>query len=158
MANALRMTEEQWREDCAKRERWTTHVAPVVNANPPVAASRKAQAGPLVRTSAGGKAPLYPIVGMCQYSQLPIPAAEYAFAAPARKWRADYCWVHHKLIVEIDGGVWSNGRHTRGAGFLKDLEKLNHAALLGFRVMRYAPNQMAECLRDLKVFFAHPLT
>jgi hypothetical protein len=36
----------------------------------------------------------------------------------------------------VDGGVHSGGRHTRGAGFEVDCEKLNEAVLLGYRVLR----------------------
>ncbi|MCC6271105.1 MAG: hypothetical protein IT190_07495, partial [Microbacteriaceae bacterium] len=60
-----------------------------------------------------------------------------------------------KLIVEIDGGLFVQGRHSRGAGQLKDMEKLNAAALLGYRVLRYAPSQIErECLRDLRMMLA----
>ena len=48
--------------------------------------------------------------------------AEYRFHN-SRKWRADFCNPLYKIIVEIDGAVWSNGRHTRGSGFIKDMEK-----------------------------------
>lgn len=47
------------------------------------------------------------------------------------------------VAVEIDGAVWTQGRHTRGSGYVKDMEKLNAAAELGWRVFRYTP-QMVE--------------
>ena len=40
-----------------------------------------------------------------------------------RKWRADFCQPVYKIIVEIEGGIFVGGRHTRGAGFIKDMEK-----------------------------------
>jgi hypothetical protein len=43
------------------------------------------------------------------------------------------------ILIEIDGGIWAGGRHTRGAGFVGDMEKLNAAAILGYRVLRYQP-------------------
>ncbi len=58
---------------------------------------------------------------------------------PDRRWRADFAIPSEKLLIEIDGGVWSGGRHTRGAGFIGDCEKLNAAAVLGYRVLRYQP-------------------
>ncbi len=61
---------------------------------------------------------------------------EYRFH-PTRKWRFDFADVKHRIAVEIDGGVWVQGRHTRGSGFVKDAEKLNEAAALGFRILRY---------------------
>lgn len=66
---------------------------------------------------------------------LPIPTAEYLFC-PDRKWRADYCWVDHSLILETEGAVWVQGRHTRGSGFVKDMEKYNMMTVLGFRLIR----------------------
>lgn len=59
-----------------------------------------------------------------------------------RRWRFDWCWPDRKIALEIEGGVWTKGRHTRGAGFLGDLEKYNAAALKGYRVFRCTPNQI----------------
>lgn len=68
---------------------------------------------------------------------LPEPVREYRFAPP-RRFRFDFCWPERKVAVEIDGAVWSGGRHTRGAGFLRDCEKLNLAALGGWAVLRFS--------------------
>jgi hypothetical protein len=74
-----------------------------------------------------------------------------------RKWRADFmfgpnfAWpVRGRYLIEIDGGSWVAGRHTRGKGFEADLEKLNAAALLGYRVLRFTP-AMVEDGRALEV-------
>jgi len=40
------------------------------------------------------------------------------------------------IAVEIEGGVWTGGRHTRGAGFRQDMEKYNEATAMGWRVFR----------------------
>lgn len=69
--------------------------------------------------------------------KLPEPVREYVFAKP-RRFRMDFAWPELKVAVEIDGGVWSGGRHTRGAGFLRDCEKLNLAALGGWAVLRFS--------------------
>jgi very-short-patch-repair endonuclease len=60
---------------------------------------------------------------------------EYRFH-PTRKWRFDVAFLSEKVAVEIEGGVWQYGRHNRASGFLKDLEKYNEAAMLGWRVIR----------------------
>jgi very-short-patch-repair endonuclease len=64
--------------------------------------------------------------------------------APPRKWRFDYAWPELKLAVEQDGGAYSMGRHTRGSGFIKDMEKLNHAAILGWHILRFTPAQVTN--------------
>ena len=61
---------------------------------------------------------------------------EYRFH-PTRKWRFDFCWPEQRLAVEIEGSVWTNGRHTRGSGFIADTEKYNTATLMGWRVLRF---------------------
>ena len=69
------------------------------------------------------------------------PETEYRFSPP-RKWRFDYCWRNHLIGVEIEGGVGTGGRHTRGSGFVRDMEKYNAAARLGFRVFRFVPKEL----------------
>ena len=66
---------------------------------------------------------------------------EYKFHQK-RRWRFDAAFPERKIAVEIDGGVFVSGRHTRGVGFIKDCEKLNAAALLGWRVFRFVPQQL----------------
>ncbi|AXY56827.1 DUF559 domain-containing protein [Acinetobacter chinensis] len=61
---------------------------------------------------------------------------------PERKWRADFHLVDTKILIEVEGGVWSNGRHTRGKGYIADMEKYNSAALLGYSVYRYSTEQV----------------
>lgn len=61
---------------------------------------------------------------------------EYQFAPP-RRWRFDAASVDRKLAVEVEGAVWSYGRHTRASGFMLDKEKYNRAAELGWRLLRF---------------------
>ena len=65
----------------------------------------------------------------------PEPVAELRFH-PVRRWRFDYAWPDSMIALELDGGTWSRGRHTRGAGYRGDCEKLNAAVSLGWRVFR----------------------
>ncbi len=69
------------------------------------------------------------------------PITEMKFD-PKRRWRFDMAWPESKIALEIEGGVWSGGRHTRGAGFIKDAEKYNRAAMMGWRVLRITPDQI----------------
>jgi hypothetical protein len=66
--------------------------------------------------------------------RLPPPQREYVFAKP-RRWRWDFCWPDHLIACEVQGGVWSRGRHTRGKGATADAEKFSVAAVQGWRVI-----------------------
>jgi very-short-patch-repair endonuclease len=61
---------------------------------------------------------------------------------PGRKWRIDFAIVYLKIGIEIEGGVWSGGRHTRGKGFIDDMEKYNAAATLGWVILRFTPQDL----------------
>lgn len=69
---------------------------------------------------------------------------------PTRKWRADFCHPVLKIIVEIEGGIFIAGRHSRGSGVIKDMEKYNAAVLLGWKVLRYETSQVTEMVDDVK--------
>lgn len=70
---------------------------------------------------------------------LPPCEWEYPFAPP-RRWRFDLCWVDRQVAVEIHGGVWIQGGHTRGKGFLDDREKFGEAVKRGWKVLEVAPS------------------
>lgn len=71
---------------------------------------------------------------------------------PKRKWRSDFKIEGYPILVEVEGGTFSNGRHSRGTGFAKDCEKYNAAAKLGFYVIKGDTNQVrsGELLRDVQ--------
>lgn len=78
---------------------------------------------------------------------------EFRFA-PLRRWRADFlvgsggrcpdCELQWSLLVEIDGGAYIGGRHSRGSGVEADCEKASAAAILGYRVIRLTPKQVED--------------
>ena len=76
---------------------------------------------------------------------------EYMFH-PTRRWRFDFAWPDVRVAVEFDGGQWVmlGGRHNRDS----DRDKLNHAAALGWRVLRFSNQQWSAdplaCLRLLQ--------
>ena len=72
---------------------------------------------------------------------LPEPETEYRFH-PSRRWRFDVAWPVEQVAVELDGGAYSGGRHTRGSGFVKDCEKLNAATVRGWRVLRFTTDML----------------
>lgn len=66
---------------------------------------------------------------------LPEPTREFLFH-PIRKWRFDFGWPDELVAAEVEGGIYSNGRHVTPAGFIEDCRKYNEATLLGWRVLR----------------------
>jgi len=91
-----------------------------------------------------------PFILLLKSEKLPIPETEFKFH-PKRKWRFDYAWPKLKIAFEQEGGTWIAGRHNRGTGFIKDMEKYNNAVLLGWRVLRYTPQQLlANAIDDLR--------
>ena len=68
---------------------------------------------------------------------------EYKFCK-TRKWSFDFANFDLKVAVEVEGGVFTNGRHTRGKGFVNDMGKYNMAVELGWVVLRYTPSQLNE--------------
>lgn len=82
---------------------------------------------------------------------LPAPAHEFRFH-PRRLWRFDLSWPDYKLAVEVHGGVYSQGRHTRGSGFTKDREKINAAIEMGWSVLEYSTEQVVsgEAIRQIE--------
>jgi len=68
-------------------------------------------------------------------AKLPKPMQELRFFPP-RRWRFDLSWEKHMLAVEVEGGIWTRGRHSRGKGFEADCHKYNAAQLVGWRVLR----------------------
>ena len=76
---------------------------------------------------------------------LPVPEFEHSFH-PERKWRFDIAFTEQRVFVEVQGGIWQAGRHSRGAGMKKDWEKWNAASGMGWRGIWCEPRDL--CLMD----------
>ena len=59
---------------------------------------------------------------------------EYRFH-DKRKWRYDFYLPDYNLLIECQGGIWGNGKHSRGRGYMNDCDKMNEAVKMGYRVM-----------------------
>lgn len=81
-----------------------------------------------------------------EYGTTPYPKREVSLDGSPEQWRYDFLWELGRgaLVVEIDGGIFSQGGHTRGVGFTKDCRKLNYATLQGFRVLRFTTQMLKD--------------
>jgi len=73
----------------------------------------------------------------------PMPDRE-VLLVPGRRWRADFAWPDRKLCIEMEGGIWTNGRHTRGGGYRMDCQKYNEAMLNGWRMLRFTGEDLSS--------------
>ena len=74
-------------------------------------------------------------------------------ASGLRDWRADFAILDAMLLIEIEGGGWTGGRHTSGKGFADDLRKYDAAARLGYSVYRCDPAMVSSgmALESIKI-------
>ena len=97
----------------------------------------------------------------CRTMGLPEPVTEYRFGAIAsggpgkglrsrlkgtglQDWRMDYAWPDQMVALEVEGGVYTGGRHTRGSGFVGDMAKYNAAGAMGWIVLRCQPKDLIK--------------
>lgn len=71
----------------------------------------------------------------------PEPIAEFRFDTK-RKFRFDFAWSEYKVAVEIEGGLYQNGRHNRAQGYITDCDKYNLATESGWRILRYTSHHL----------------
>lgn len=74
---------------------------------------------------------------------VPRPEMEFRFH-PTRKWLLDFAWPAERLGVEVQGGTFVEGAHTRGAGYQSDCHKKQEAILLGWRVLEVTPQDITD--------------
>ena len=60
---------------------------------------------------------------------------EYRFE-PMRRWRADFAHLASRTLLEVEGGLYQQGRHQRLHGYQADCEKYNWATMRDWRVIR----------------------
>ena len=77
----------------------------------------------------------------CVENNLMPPVFEHRFH-PKRLWRMDYAWPESKVALEVDGGIWINGGHNRGAQIVKTWEKENRANVMGWHILKCEPKTL----------------
>ena len=78
---------------------------------------------------------------ICKSLKIEKPEPEHKFVKD-RRWRIDYAWPSIKLGVELEGGIYTKGRHVRGKGYANDMEKYNRMAEEGWCLLRYEPTKI----------------
>ena len=72
---------------------------------------------------------------------LPAPVRDYRFDQ-TRRFLMDLAWPHVLISCEVDGGEWTQGKHSRGLGMQSNCEKLNLALLAGWKPYRFTGSQV----------------
>jgi len=54
----------------------------------------------------------------------------------------DRAWIEHRLLVEIQGGIFAGKGGHNAAGAQRDHEKNNLAVVAGFSVLYFGPNDL----------------
>jgi hypothetical protein len=74
-----------------------------------------------------------------------------------RDWRFDIAIPEYMIAVELDGGTWIQGRHSRGAGVISDMDKINAATVRGWRVLRYTHtnHKTTQILADISTLISN---
>lgn len=95
-------------------------------------------------TTATGKGRVSPSFLLTELNKLTVTPwqTEHRFC-PGRMWRFDFANPDIMLAIEIEGAIFANGRHSRGAGMLGDMEKYNKAELYGWTILRYSAKPCA---------------
>lgn len=74
------------------------------------------------------------LIAQLRSAEAPAPVTEWRFHE-TRRWRFDLAWPDRMLAVEVQGGIYRGGGHSSVTGLKRDIEKLNAATLLGWRVL-----------------------
>lgn len=68
---------------------------------------------------------------------------QYRYASP-RLFRADFAHVSSRLLIELEGGVFTRGAHGSVSGILSDMERSRIASAGWWRVFRVGRKELEE--------------
>lgn len=66
-----------------------------------------------------------------------------------RKWRFDWSIPSLKIAIEYNGIMSAKSRHTTVTGYTGDMEKLNAAQSLGWKVLQFTPLNYKDLITEL---------
>lgn len=69
--------------------------------------------------------------------------SEFAFKKGWR-WKFDFCHKEARVGIEMEGGTFTEGRHVRGKGYRGDCEKYNQAVMMGWKLLRFTSDMLAD--------------
>lgn len=75
---------------------------------------------------------------------------EYKFLHD-RRFRFDLAIPQVMIAIELEGGIFSTGRHTRGKGYANDAKKYNLAVRHGWKLFRYTTADFNDSLWTYRV-------
>lgn len=84
-------------------------------------------------------APGYPLADDRDSLKLP-------FANSGRRFLADFVHVETKVAIELQGGIWTGGKHGRGPGIATDALKLAIAQRNGWQLYQVVPGAERELM------------
>jgi hypothetical protein len=93
-----------------------------------------------------------PLLLQMKAAGIPTPEQEVKFVRD-RDWCFDFAWRGWKIALEVEGGVFTQGRHVRGVGYTEDCRKYSRAAIAGWMLIRATTGMVEdgsaiELLRD----------
>lgn len=71
----------------------------------------------------------------------PKPMEEFYFM-PGRRFRADRAYPERLILIEVEGGIYQQGRHQRPTGYTNDCIKYSWASILGYTLLRFTAPMM----------------
>lgn len=91
----------------------------------------------------------------CRAYRVPIPERQFRILKSVQvprkdgknipsRWFFDFAWPQFGVIVEIDGGIWTGGAHGHPLDLTRNMAKRNDAALNGFVVLAFTPQQVKK--------------
>ena len=117
------------------RTRLPEHVRRQLYPHEAKAEKRRVSSKPAHLTAAGVDSELELILAnRLERAGLPLGETQFRFV-PGRQYRFDRAYPEHKLAIEVQGGIWTNGAHARGSGIERDALKFSIAAAMGWRVV-----------------------